>query len=90
MHLGVTRKVLAYGVSHARELALDYALLGLTTRREQNRSISRREMLLCMSDGVRSEPQPSRQGSASRMDGLVGGIPRKVERSHDENQQDYC
>jgi hypothetical protein len=90
MHLWVTRQVLAYGVSHPRELALDDALLGLTTRREQNRSISRREMLLCVGDRVRSEPQPSRQGSASRMDGLVGGTPRKVQRSHEEDQQDYC
>jgi hypothetical protein len=41
VHFWIARKVLAYGVAHARELAFDDALLGLTARGEQNRSISR-------------------------------------------------
>src|ERR1700675_4756263 len=64
VHLGIARKVLAYGVAHARELAFDDALLALTARREQNRPISRHKTLLCLSDGMRSQPQPSRQGCA--------------------------
>ena len=46
-----------------------------------NLTIARGETLMCVSDGMRSEPQPSRQYSRSRMDRLVGRCPRKVQRS---------
>ena len=41
MHVRIARQVLAHGVSHAREFALDDALLGFTTRGQQHLAIAR-------------------------------------------------
>src|SRR5258706_1025304 len=70
VHVWIARQVLAHGIAHAREFAFYDALLGFTTRSQQYFAISRAETLMCMSDRVRGEPQPSCQHTRSGVDRL--------------------
>src|ERR1700688_4509245 len=88
VHVWIARQVLAHGIAHAREFAFYDALLGFTTRSQQHLAISRAEALMCVSDRVRGESQPSCQYTRSGLDRLVGGVSCKVHRHDQKNQQD--
>ena len=83
----VVRQVLANAVGHARELALDDALLRFPARRQQHFAIAAGEPHLAIRDGLRGQAQASRQSRHGIVDRLMCRATREIQRADEQNGQ---
>jgi hypothetical protein len=88
MHVGVVGQILAHRVAHTYKLALHDALLGFSSGRQQYIAIARREAGFRMSYRVGGKPQTARQRGGKSVYGLMRGTSCKIQRSHQQRQQD--
>src|SRR5437762_707235 len=90
VHVRIVRQILARGIRNARKLAFHHSLLGVASGIEQHLAIACGETFLSVRDRMRGQAKPARQRARDRVDRLVSGVPRQVQRGYQQHQQDCC